>query len=99
MRTKHLNKVFVMARVRKMIQKFFSLPSLKTLQLNKEFIMSHHNNIGVAIEERAAKKVALSKDGQSVLVHRPHQHTLPKDEVATIRNFLVDCGINPEKAA
>lgn len=27
-RTKHLNKVFVMARVRKMIQKFFSPPSL-----------------------------------------------------------------------
>lgn len=61
--------------------------------------MSHYNNIGVAIEERAAKKVALSKDGQCMLVHRPHQHTLLKDEVATIRNFLVDCGINPEKAA
>lgn len=54
---------------------------------------------GVAVEEKAANKVSLSKDGRSVIVHRPHQHTLPKDEVAIIRGFLIDCGITPEKAA
>jgi hypothetical protein len=38
-------------------------------------------------------------DGRSVIIHRPHQHTLPKDEVATIRGFLIDCGITPENVA
>lgn len=55
--------------------------------------------VGVSIEEKAANKISLSKDGRSVVVHRPHQHTLPKDEVATIRGFLTDCGITPENAA
>ena len=55
--------------------------------------------MGFDVEERAANKVALSKDGRSVVIHRPHQHSLPKDEVAAIRSFLVDCGISPEKAA
>jgi hypothetical protein len=55
--------------------------------------------VGVDIEEKSDNKVSLSKDGRSVMIHRPHQHTLPKDEVATIRSFLVDCGITPEKAA
>lgn len=56
-------------------------------------------SVGVAIEEKAANKVQLSMGGRSVIIHRPHQHTIPKDEVATIRGFLVDCGITPEKAA
>lgn len=54
---------------------------------------------GVTVEEKAANKVALSMEGRSVTIHRPHQHTLPKDEVATVRGFLVDCGITPENAA
>lgn len=56
-------------------------------------------SVGVTIEEKAANKVSLSMDGRSITIHRPHQHTLPKDEVATIRGFLIDCGISPEKAA
>ena len=55
-------------------------------------------SVGVSVEEKAANKVALSKDGRSVVIHRPHQHTLPKDEVATIRDFLTDCGIVPAAA-
>lgn len=55
--------------------------------------------VGVTIEEKAANKVELSMDGRSVIIHRPHQHTLPKDEVATIRGFLIDCGIAPENVA
>lgn len=57
------------------------------------------SSVGVSIEEKAANKVSLSMDGRSVVIHRPHQHTLPKDEVAVIRAFLIDCGITPEGAA
>ena len=56
-------------------------------------------SLGVEFEEKAANKVSLSMDGRSVIIHRPHQHTLPKDEVATIRGFLIDCGISPENIA
>lgn len=57
------------------------------------------SSVGVEVEEKTANKVALTKDGHTVTIHRPHQHALPKDEVATIRGFLTDCGISPEKAA
>lgn len=55
--------------------------------------------VGVTVEEKSANKVSLTMDDHSITIHRPHQHNLPKDEVATIRGFLVDCGITPEKAA
>lgn len=55
--------------------------------------------VGVSIEEKAANKIALNMAGRSVIIHRPHQHTLPKDEVATVRGFLIDCGITPDKVA
>jgi hypothetical protein len=55
-------------------------------------------SVGVSIEEKAANKISLSLDGRSIVIHRPHQHTLSKDEVATVRGFLIDCGITPDKA-
>lgn len=81
----------------KTIEAIFAHP----LSSNIDFkdVMHALTAIGVEVEEKAANKVALSKDGRTAVIHRPHQHTLPKDEVATIRSFLVDCGISPEKAA
>ncbi len=57
------------------------------------------SSVGIEITEKAANKISLTMDERSIIIHRPHQHTMPKDEVATIRGFLVDCGITPEKAA
>jgi hypothetical protein len=81
----------------KVIEAIFAHP----MSANIDFKDVEHAlvSLGVVIEEKAANKVALSKDGRSVIIHRPHQHNLPKDEVAAIRGFLVDCGISPEKAA
>ena len=82
---------------KKVLEAIFAHP----ISSNIDFKDMEHalTSIGVDIEEKAANKLCLTKDGRSVVIHRPHQHTLPKDEVATIRNFLVDCGVNPDMAA
>ena len=56
-------------------------------------------DLGATIEEKAGNKVSVSMSGRNLIIHRPHHHTIPKDEVAVIRGFLVDCGIDPSKAA
>lgn len=82
---------------KKVLEAIFAHP----LGSNIDFKDVEHalTSYGVEIEEKAANKISLNKDGRSVIVHRPHQHTLPKDEVAAIRGFLIDCGITPENAA
>ena len=39
------------------------------------------------------EKITVTLSGRTVSFHRPHGHTLPKDEVAQIRDFLKECGI------
>ncbi|MEK7802159.1 MAG: hypothetical protein AAB276_06875 [Pseudomonadota bacterium] len=55
--------------------------------------------LGAVIEDKGANKVSVSLAGRNILLHRPHQHALPRDEVSQIRGFLVDCGIDPAVAA
>ena len=63
---------------KKVLEVIFAHP----ISSNIDFKDMEHalTSIGVAIEEKGAKKVSLSKDGRYVVIHRPHQHTLPKDE-------------------
>lgn len=82
---------------KKVLEAIFAHP----ISANIDFKDVEHalTSVGVAIEEKSANRISLSLDGRSVIIHRPHQHTLSKDEVATIRGFLVDCGIAPENVA
>ena len=84
-------------RNRKVLESIFAHPISSNIDFKD---MSHALiSVGVEITEKAANKISLTLAGRTVIIHRPHQHTMPKDEVATIRGFLVDCGITPEKAA
>ncbi len=82
---------------KKVLESIFAHPISSNIDFKD--MESALSSVGVVIEEKAANKVSLSMEGRSVIIHRPHQHALPKDEVAAIRGFLIDCGITPDKAA
>ncbi len=81
---------------KKILESIFAHP----ISANIDFKDVEHTlaELGATLEEKAGNKVSVTLAGRSVVIHRPHQHTLPKDEVATIRGFLVDCGIDPSQA-
>lgn len=81
----------------KVLEAIFAHP----ISANIDFKDVEHTltELGAVLEEKTGNRLSVSLAGHNVIIHRPHQHTLPKDEVATIRGFLVDCGIDPSKAA
>lgn len=81
----------------KVLESVFAHP----ISANIDFKDVEHmlTELGAVIEEKSGNKVSVTLSGNSLMLHRPHHHTLPKDEVAQIRGFLVDCGISPEQAA
>ena len=59
-----------------------------------EHLLAH---LGAEIEDKG-DKFSVTLNGQTRTIHRPHQHTLTKDAVAEIRDFLTDCGVSDQAA-
>lgn len=53
--------------------------------------------LGAQITEKADNKIIVTIGERATLIHRPHNHSLTKDDVAQVRGFLIDCGIEPER--
>ena len=81
----------------KVLESLFAHP----ISANIDFKDVEHTlaELGASIEEKSGNKVSITLNARSLVIHRPHHHVLPKDEVAQIRGFLVDCGIDPSQAA
>jgi hypothetical protein len=64
------------------------------ISANIEFKDVEHvlTDLGADIQDKG-EKITVTLSGRTVSFHRPHGHTLPKDEVAQIRDFLKECGI------
>jgi hypothetical protein len=52
--------------------------------------------LGAEIENRNGARIGVTLKGHTAVFHHA-QHSLPKDEVAQIRKFLIDCGVAPEQ--
>jgi NACalpha-BTF3-like transcription factor len=50
--------------------------------------------LGAELEEKSAGKIMIKMNGKSMIIHRPHQHTMAKDEVIAVRGFLEECGVS-----
>ena len=51
---------------------------------------------GVEVSERAGSRVGLKKDGERMVVHRPHpQPEVGKATVRSIAKFLAAAGVRP----
>ena len=50
--------------------------------------------LGAEIETRQGQRIAVTLRGHTAVFHHA-QHSLPKEEVASVRKFLIDCGIDP----
>ncbi|MFA7275983.1 MAG: hypothetical protein WC043_04205 [Pseudobdellovibrionaceae bacterium] len=81
----------------KVLESIFAHP----VSANIDFKDVEHvlTDLGAAIEEKSGNRISIEMDGRSVILHRPHQHSLPKEEVAQLRGFLIDCGIDPANAS
>ena len=53
-------------------------------------------DLGATLEPRSGARIAVTLNGQTASFHKAH-HSIPKDEVVTIRHFLQSCGIDPVK--
>ncbi|MFZ4805987.1 MAG: hypothetical protein ACOYLQ_01930 [Hyphomicrobiaceae bacterium] len=52
--------------------------------------------VSAEIDNRSGSRVGVTLKGHTVVFHHAN-HSVPKDEVAQIRKFLIDCGISPEQ--
>ncbi len=53
------------------------------------------SDLGASIETRSGARTAVTLNGHTGYFHTAH-HSIPKDEVVGIRNFLKTCGVDPE---
>ena len=53
-------------------------------------------DLGATLEARTGSRTAFTLKGHTAVFHNAH-HSVPKDEVADIRRFLIDCGIDPSQ--
>lgn len=52
--------------------------------------------LGAELDERSGAKFSVTLNGHTVSLHHAH-HSLPKDEVRSVRKFLESAGIDPER--
>jgi hypothetical protein len=52
--------------------------------------------LGAEIDTRTGARVGVSLNGQAGVFHHT-DHSLTKEEVVRLRNFLTECGIDPAK--
>ena len=50
--------------------------------------------LGAELASRSGDRISVALNGRSAVFHRAH-HSVPKDEVVSLRHFLNDCGIDP----
>lgn len=79
---------------KKVIESIFAHP----VSANIDFKEMEHavEALGVDVEQKADNKVALHKDGKTLIIHKPHHHNMPKDEVSNVRKFLEECELSAE---
>lgn len=76
----------------KVLQSLFAHPISANIELKD--VEHLFIDLGGQVEDKGDKFIVTLK-GQTASFHRPHQHTLSKDEVGRIRHFLTECGISP----
>lgn len=80
-------------RHRKVLHALFAHPVSANIDFRE--VESVLQELGAELENRSGARVAVTLKGHTVVFHHA-QHSVPKDEVAQIRKFLIDCGIAPE---
>jgi hypothetical protein len=81
-------------RHRKVLHALFAHPVSANIDFRE--VESVLGELGAEIENRSGARVAVSLKGHTALFHHAN-HSVPKDEVAQIRKFLIDCGVAPEQ--
>ena len=79
---------------RKVLHSLFAHPISGNISLRDVEVV--FKELGAELEERHNSRIAVSFKGRTVLFHHAH-HDLPKREVQQIRNFLEQCGIDPDR--
>lgn len=79
---------------RKVLHALFAHPMSGNISLKQ--VESVFRELGATIEERQHSKIAVTLKGHTVAFGHAG-HDLPKDEVAQIRKFITDCGIDPAR--
>ena len=54
------------------------------------------SELGASMEPRSGDRIGVNLNGRKAVFHRAH-HSIPKDEVVSLRHFLRDCGCGPEQ--
>lgn len=81
-------------RHRKVLHALFAHPVSANIDFHE--VQSVLKELGADIEDRSGARLAVTLKGHTVLFHNANT-TLPKEEVAQIRKFLIDCGVSPEQ--
>ncbi len=81
-------------RHRKVLHALFAHP----VSANIDFKATMHvlEELGAEITNKSGNRVGVTLNGHTVAFMHAH-HDLPKEEVAQIRKFLIDCGIDPNQ--
>ncbi len=79
---------------RKTLHALFAHPV--SANINYQAVVHVLEELGAVIENKSGNRIGVALNGHSVaLTHVSHD--LPKDEVAQIRKFLTNCGVDPEE--
>jgi hypothetical protein len=81
-------------RHRKVLHALFAHPV--SANIDFQDVLAVFGALGAEVEDRTGARVAVTLGGHTVLFHHAN-HSVPKDEVAQIRKFLIDCGVAPEQ--
>lgn len=76
----------------KVLEAIFSHPVSANIDIRD--VESVLKKLGAEVDDKG-QKISVVLNGRTMMLHRPHQHMLPKDEVSVVRGFLIDCGIDP----
>jgi len=77
---------------KKILESLFAHPVSANIDIKD--VESALRHLGAEIDDKG-QKINIVMNGRSVLIHRPHHQGMSKDEVAAVRGFLIDCGIDP----
>lgn len=78
---------------RKVLQALFAHPVSANIDFKE--VVHVLEALGAEIDNKAGNRIGVKLNGHSAAFTHPH-HDLPKDEVAQIKKFLTQCGVDPE---
>lgn len=81
-------------RHRKVLHALFAHPVSANLDFKE--VIHVIEELGGEVDNKSGNRVGVKLNGHSVAFSHAH-HSLPPQEVAQIRKFLTDCGVDPSQ--